>query len=341
MANNIYSDDFVVRDTDKIQILATRFCNVLDYRGNHGNSNDISQILLTGNSIIIKENTLYANQILRNQNTMFDWSGSWRLQRLIGVEDEFIFRERQGDDIHECESRIPDFNNHQSLIQKNLGPIFLRYYNHDIMSTYQGEYNDVFQWVQRTAKWNLEKALSDKKDWIKGLNNHIDDFLTSYDFPQSGKIVIISAPLGEPDKPKSAHKEHLGYRLGELVASSISTNRFNVEQIMSFDLYENTFPHIKKSKSWKLKAKMKQGRWIDVPKNNSHNLLARADLVIIVDDTMISYATQLRISLTVRKYNKKCGILCAGVFAISGNSYGNTVRDTPDDIYEALESIIK
>jgi len=329
---------FVVRNEDGSKVWATRFRNVLSYSPDIPETSDqITEILLSGGTFVVGSRFMrpWERRGWPNQ----DWMGSWRLEKFAVISNEPIFQMRTGDDLHECELRIPDFNNHQSLIQQELGPIFLRYHNYGPLNKWTGEpYIDAYRWAQKDAKLNLQKALSDKENWIKGLNDLVDDFMSSSLFPASGRIVVITAPLGMPGREKNEHREHLGYCIGESVAKQITANNFLVEHVMAFDLYENTFPYKKQSTSWKQKAKMKQGKWVDEPKNDSRNKIAQADLVIIVDDTMISYATQLRIAITVREYNTKCGILCAGVFAITGNRWGNTVSDTPDDIYKVLRS---
>jgi hypothetical protein len=110
---------------------------------------------------------------------------------------------------------------------------------------------------------------------------------------------------------------------------------------MAFDIYKNDFPKIDSSGSWKIKASMKQGHWTEELKFGAGEIIKNADLAIIIDDTMVSYATQLRIALTIRELNSTCGILCAAVFSITGDSWGKPVSDPPEVIYKIIRDAVK
>jgi len=350
----------VIRDADQMRVVTTRFRNVLVHRGYHGDSNGISQTLLAGKGIIINEKTVSAAQVTGGWPNI-DWMGSWRLERLISDDDEPrlisdddepFFQARQGDDFHECELSITGFNNHESLIQKDLGPIYLRYssFNGPMKRSSDGNYKNWSDQFKLAVDWTggnrgridpptaFQKGKPVIEDLVKKILGFTDD---DYEVPNVLPILVISPPKGDSGLTKEQHKNHLGYLIGEEITSQILTKYSNTTQLMAFDIYQNSFKQVEPGVSWGMKARNKQGQWRDEVSPEARESIQQAELVIIADDTMISYSTMLRIAMTVRKNNPHCGILCAAGFALTGERDGKCVSDTPEILYQILKDAVE
>ena len=81
-----------------------------------------------------------------------------------------------------------------------------------------------------------------------------------------------------------------------------------------------------------VKARRKFSGWVDEASTSTMSSISESDLVVIVDDTMVSYMTQLRIAMSVRNYNPGAPILCAAVFGLipweSGWGSGGPEKDS-------------
>jgi len=333
-----------------MKVVTTRFRNVLVHRGYHGDSNGISQTLLAGKRIIINEKTVSAAQVTRGWPNI-DWMGSWRLERLISDDDKPFFQARQGGDFHEYELRIPGFNNHESLIQKDLGPIYLRYssFNGPMNRSSDGnfkswskEYKMALTWTGGNKGTNHPPtAFQNGKAVFEDLVKEILGFTDDYEVPNVLPILVISPPKGSSGLTKEQHKNHLGYLISSHITSQILTKYSNTTQLMAFDIYQNSFKQVGSGGSWRMKAHNKQGQWKDEVSPEARESIQQAELVIIADDTMISYSTMLRIAMTVRKNNPHCGILCAAGFALTGEEDGKCVSDTPEILYKILKDAVE
>ena len=257
--------------------------------------------------------------------------------------------ERDDDDWHDCEIRIPGFDNSDRLIQKELGPLHLRYVHYGEMKKSE-MYGQMLNWTGggRGSK-NAQNAYDKREDDIEELADIIVDFIQSRtyfrehgEFEGDGIITVITAPKscqhGSANCSKNKHKDHLGYKIGLRVSKRIREVVGDVKHLMGWDLYLCDFPSVS-GISWKQKAGIKYGSWLDDAVPSHRSRISESDLVVIVDDTMISYMTQLRISMSVRKYNPGAPILCAAVFGLTPWESGRF--DTAEKLYPFLKNAVE
>jgi hypothetical protein len=254
----------------------------------------------------------------------------------------FELWEREDDDWHECETKIPGFDNSEQLIQKNLGPLHLRYVLEDNFR--RKARNSVYKQMERwtgggRGSVDAQNAFDERVDDIERLADEIVDFI-QYD----GIITVITPPKScNRDSgrcSKKNQKNHLGYKIGLRVSKRIREVVGDVKHIMAWDLYRCDFPSGVSGIRWSEKAGRKYGRWIDDAKASATTRINESDLVVIVDDTMISYMSQLRIAMSVRKYNPGVPILCAAVFGLIPWPSGQGSRG-PEEVYPWLLNAVE
>jgi len=279
-----------------------------------------------------------------------DWSHCYWCNHcenfIDGDGDVIEIWERDDDDWHDCETNIPGFDNSDRLIQKDLGPLHLRYVlkGRRRNKARNSMYTKMVRWTGG-SKWKVDpqKAFDKREDDIEDLANAIVDFIQSRTYFQheddgefcgDGTITVITAPKScqhdSDNCSKNKHKDHLGYKIGLRVSKRIREVVGDVKHIMAYELYECDFPSVSGVNAEK--ARRKYGGWVDEASTSTMSRIRESDLVVIVDDTMVSYMTQLRIAMSVRNYNPGAPILCAAVFGLipweSGRGSGGPEKDS-------------
>jgi len=253
--------------------------------------------------------------------------------------------------VHDCEKLVVGFDESERIIQKELGPIHLRFVEHGLMfrnsdGNFRGwsnEYKEYYEWtggaqksVNSAANAISNQKMIQKEEKISQLGDLIVNFIRNYSNERDNHFTIISPPRGSNGKcSKNFQKKHLGYKIGKKVAKQIRDETdYVVKHLMAYDLYECNFPIGITEKNWLKKPQQKQGLWIDDAHDLNKSSIGKSSMVIIVDDTMISYMSMIRIAMSVRKYNADCVILCAAVFGLT------EARDSPDDLYFVLRDFV-
>lgn len=339
----------VVRTEDEVQLETSRFCNVIGNQRWSGSAHEVRGLLNQGQSIEIT-NSL-ERETIRGFDDWFDWQGCWTLDKYFTPTSFRFEKPESTDDLHECEKRIPGFNNPDaSAIQKELGPVFLRYsdwhgpmYRHSDRNwrSRSNEYIAALNWTGgNTGSNHPATAFQERKVLIEDLTKKILEFTDDYEVPNELPILVISPPKGSSGLTKEQHKNHLGFIIASHIAARIKTKFSNTNQLMAFNMFQNLFPQVGSGGSWEEKAQNKQGQWRDEVSTEARQSIQKAELIIIADDTMISYSSMLRIAMTVRNINPNCGILCAAVFALTGRKDGEYVNDSPESLYEILKDAV-
>ena len=251
---------------------------------------------------------------------------------------------RANEEFHSDERRVIGFDRYDRRIQRELGPIHLRYVLHGAFSPMDNNYSRMKRWTGANEQIsNPRLSFLSEIELVGRLADATLEFIQ--EFGISGHVTVISPPRSCPNNSNScsreAHEEHIGYMVGGHVSDAIRTGTAcQVSHVMSFDMYECNFPSVG-SGWWPQKAYQKYGNWVDEIDEGARDSIKSSSLIIICDDTMISYMSMMRIAISVRMYNQEARILCAGVFGaivpLISNGYSN---DYPESLYGTLNQAV-
>ena len=238
---------------------------------------------------------------------------------------------REGEQFHPDEVRVPGFDKPNRRLQQAIGPIHLRYVTSGLFMG--GEYQRMKRLTGAAdAVRNPRERLERELPLVEEMTDSISDFMREYEI--SGRVTVITPPRSCKEDSDScteeSQREHIGYMIGERVTNRIAGMlNCQVSHVMAFDLYRCHFVTVTRA-NWHHKTRFKYGKWEDRVSREAAESITGSNLIIITDDTMLSYMGMIRIAMTVRQYNLDSRILCAGLFGCI------RVEHNPEILYPTL-----
>lgn len=156
--------------------------------------------------------------------------------------------------------------------------------------------------------------------------------------------LLILTPPKSKVKTMEDQKDHIGYLVGKIlrIALSSKNHTFQTQHLSGFEIFRQPIPASKSidkkgsgdSESWDAKVRRKQGNWKLKPRNSLKTAVSQAEVVMIVDDSIISMSSMLRMVQAVRHFRPDVPILIGALYARtnppdSAARMWNTLKNIP------------
>lgn len=159
---------------------------------------------------------------------------------------------------------------------------------------------------------------------IPMLRNLCIDMVAFAAFKEWKSLLILTPPKSEV-KTMESQKDHIGYLVGETLCIALSSrnHNFQTHHLSGFEIFSQPIPASKASdeessgtsEKWDAKARRKQGNWKLKKRNPLKKAVREVGVVMIVDDSMISMTSMLRMVQAVQYFRPDVPIVIGALYA--------------------------
>ena len=178
---------------------------------------------------------------------------------------------------------------------------------------------------------------------IPMLRNLCIDMVAFAAFKEWKSLLILTPPKSEV-KTMEGQKDHIGYLVGETLCLALSSrnHNFQTHHLSGFEIFSQPIPASKASdeessdakEKWVAKARRKQGNWKLKKGNPLKKAVQEVGVVIIVDDSIISMSSMLRMVQAVQYFRPDVPIVIGALYSLtnppdSAALMWNTLKQIP------------